>query len=232
MDAMKTAAIIPAGGAGQRMGTDRAKQYLSLADKPILIHTLQVFQDTPLIDEIILVVPPADVSSMEKTALKDYGLSKVRNVVPGGRERQDSVRNGLGVVRDDHDIVVIHDAVRCFVSQELIAAAIDGAAKHKAVTTGVPVRDTVKKVFPDGWVDKTIVRQDLWLTQTPQAFQTDILKKAYEAAYDEGFCGTDDAELVERLGIPVMMLKGACKNIKITTPEDLSFGRSLIGTRE
>lgn len=225
---MKTVAIIPAGGAGRRMETDTAKQYLILADRPILIHTLKVFQDMPLIDDMILVVPADDILSVQKMIWEDYGLSKVSAVLPGGKERQDSVKNGLDTVREDHDIVIIHDAVRCFISEEIISAAITGATRYKAAIFGVPVQDTVKKVSPDGFIEKTITRDGLWLTQTPQAFQADVIKKAYEVAYADRFYGTDDAELVERLGVNVMMLQGTYDNIKITTKEDLSLGSILI----
>jgi 2-C-methyl-D-erythritol 4-phosphate cytidylyltransferase len=225
---MKTVAIIPAGGAGRRMGADTAKQYLLLDGTPILIHTLKIFQDAPLIDDVFLVVPADDIPYVQKKVWEEYGLLKVRTILPGGEERQDSVKNGLNAVQDDHDIVIIHDAVRCFISEEMICAAIIGASKYEAVVVGIPIQDTVKKVNPDGRVDKTIARDNLWLTQTPQAFQTDIIKKAYEAAYNDQFYGTDDAQLVERLGIPVMMLQGSNDNIKITTKEDMARGSNLI----
>ncbi|MBN1380101.1 MAG: 2-C-methyl-D-erythritol 4-phosphate cytidylyltransferase [Deltaproteobacteria bacterium] len=225
---MKTAAIIPAGGSGRRMETDQAKQYLLLDGTPILVHTLKIFQVTHLVDDIILVVPAGDIPSVKEMIEGRYGLSKVRTILPGGKERQDSVKNGLDTVGSDYDIVVIHDAVRCFVSEETIKSAIDGAARYEAVSIGIPIRDTVKKVTPDGVIDQTIAREGLWLTQTPQAFQTAVIKRAYEAAYRDGFYGTDDAQLVERLGIRVRMLPGAYENIKITTKEDLVMATRLL----
>ncbi|MBN1662923.1 MAG: 2-C-methyl-D-erythritol 4-phosphate cytidylyltransferase [Deltaproteobacteria bacterium] len=225
---MKTVAIIPAGGAGRRMGTDIAKQYLLLDGTPILIHTLKVFQDTPFIDDVILTVPAGDIRSVGKKVWEEYGLSKVRTVLPGGKERQDSVKNGLDAVREDYDIVIIHDAVRCFISEEMIHASIAGAFKYGAAVMGMPIQDTIKKISADGFIDKTVARHGLWQTQTPQAFQTAVIKRAYEAAYRDQFYGTDDAQLVERLGMPVMMLQGACHNIKITTKEDMSLGHMLI----
>jgi 2-C-methyl-D-erythritol 4-phosphate cytidylyltransferase len=176
---------------------------------------------------MILVVPADDIPSVQKMIWEDHGLSKVRTVLPGGAHRQDSVKNGLSAVREDHDIVLIHDAVRCFISEELASAAVNGAAKFKAVTMGVPVRDTVKKVSPDGQVDQTISRDGLWLTQTPQAFKREVIQKAHDAALRDRFYGTDDAELVERLGIPVMMLQGSYGNLKITTKEDLALARIM-----
>lgn len=228
---MGTVAIIPAGGAGSRMEADKAKQYLFLGDRPILIHTLKAFQDMPLIGEVILVVPSADIPFVQKMVWEEYGLAKVKKVLPGGEKRQNSVANGVAAVAEECDIVLIHDAVRCFVSEEIAASAIEGAAQFKAVTMGVPVLDTVKKVSAEGRVQQTISRDSLWLTQTPQAFQRAVIKSAHEAAARDNFYGTDDAELVERIGVPVMMLHGSYANMKITTKEDLAVARVLMERR-
>jgi 2-C-methyl-D-erythritol 4-phosphate cytidylyltransferase len=225
---MKTVAIIPAGGAGKRMGAGIAKQYLLLEGTPILIHSLKVFQSMHLIDDIFVVVPLDDMPYVKKMIDDNYDLTKVRTIIPGGKERQDSVRNGLDAVQEVHDIVVIHDAVRCFVSGKTISSVITGASKYKAATIGIPIRDTVKRISTRGWIEKTVAREGLWLTQTPQAFQTSVIKKAYETAYNDHFYGTDDAELVERLGIRVRMLQGSYDNIKITTKDDLSLGGLLV----
>ena len=225
---MKTVAIIPAGGAGRRMGKGIPKQYLPLAGIPILVHTLQAFQRSPVVDEIFLAVPEGDIPEVRQAIVVKYDLSKVGLILPGGRERQDSVRNALQHVSDEHGIVVIHDAVRPFVSGDLIGRAVAAAREFGAITVGVPVKDTVKEVTAEGWVKKTVTREGLWLTQTPQAFRRPIIIAAYKKAAAEGFYGTDDASLVERMEIPVRMIPGESDNIKVTTPEDLLLGDLII----
>lgn len=225
---MKTVAIIPAGGAGRRMGNGTPKQYLPMAGIPIIVHTLQAFQRSPVVDEIFLVVPEGDVPEVRQEIVERHGLAKVSLVLPGGKERQDSVRNALQQVSDEHGIVVVHDGVRPFVSGDLISRAVETAREFGAATVGVPVRDTVKEVTAEGWVKKTVIREGLWLTQTPQAFRRPIIIDAYEKAGAEGFYGTDDASLVERTGITVRMIPGDCNNIKVTTPEDLLWGELVI----
>ncbi len=225
---MKTVAIIPAGGVGRRMGDGIPKQYLPLAGIPIIVHTLKAFQYSPVIDEIFLVVPEGDIPEVRQEIVERYGLSKVGLILPGGKERQDSIHNALQHVGDDHEIVVVHDGVRPFVSRDLISRAVEAAREFGAVTIGVPVKDTVKEVTAEGWVKKTVVREGLWLTQTPQAFHRSIILDAYEKAGAEGFYGTDDASLVERMGIAVRMIPGDCNNIKVTTPEDLLLGDLVI----
>ena len=225
---MKTVAIIPAGGVGRRMGNGIPKQYLPLAGIPIIVLTLQTFQRSPVVDEIFLVVPEGDIPEVRQEIVDRYGLSKVGLVLPGGKERQDSVRNALQHVSDEHGIIVIHDAVRPFVSGDLISRAVATAREFGAITVGAPVKDTVKEVTAQGWVEKTVSREGLWLTQTPQAFRRPIIIAAYKKAAAEGFYGTDDASLVERMGVPVRMIPGDCNNIKVTTPEDLLLGNLII----
>jgi 2-C-methyl-D-erythritol 4-phosphate cytidylyltransferase len=205
---MKTVAIIPAGGSGKRMQGHLSKQYLSIGGKPILVHTLSVFQRSPDIDEIVLVVLEEDIQMV--------------------RQRQDSVRNGLAVIGDDVEIVLIHDAVRPFVSGDLIHRAVREAEKHGAVTVGMPVKDTIKRVDRNGGVLETLDRQVLWMTQTPQAFKRSIIQEAYRKADEDQFYGTDDASLVERMGVRVKMIAASYENIKITTPEDLLMAEFLI----
>jgi 2-C-methyl-D-erythritol 4-phosphate cytidylyltransferase len=227
---MKTLAIIPAGGAGRRMGNGVAKQYLLLAGIPVIVHTLKAFQCSPVIDEIFLVVPEEDIQRATREIIERHRLDKVTRVLAGGGERMDSVRNALIHSRDEHEIIVVHDGVRPFVSGELVRRAVGAAGKYGAATVGVRITDTVKDVTAEGWVATTIPREGLWLTQTPQAFQRPILQAAYEKAGNEGFIGTDDASLVEKMGIPVRMILGDSDNIKLTTPED--FARAeIIGRR-
>jgi 2-C-methyl-D-erythritol 4-phosphate cytidylyltransferase len=225
---MKTVVIIPAGGAGRRMGGETPKQYLSLAGVPILVHTLREFQQSPVVDEIFLVVPEGDIADVRRNMVERYDLSRVSLVIAGGRERQDSVRNALAHVRDGHEIILVHDGVRPFVTGDLIERAIAGAKAFGAVAPGVSVRDTVKKADAAGWVVKTVQREGLWLVQTPQAFRREVILAAYERAARDGFCGTDDASLVERMGIPVRMIPGDADNIKVTAPEDLERGERIV----
>jgi 2-C-methyl-D-erythritol 4-phosphate cytidylyltransferase len=225
---MKTVAIIPAGGSGKRMQGHLSKQYLPLDGKPILVHTLRVFQRSPDIDEIILVVLEEDIQMVRKMIVDSRGISKVRHVLAGGEQRQDSVRNGLAVIGEDVEIVLIHDAVRPFVSEDLIHTVVREAEKHGAVTVGMPVKDTIKRVDRSGGVLETLDRQVLWMTQTPQAFKRSIIQEAYRKADADQFYGTDDASLVERMGFRVKMIAASYANIKITTPEDLLMAEFLI----
>ena len=228
---MKTVVIIPAGGTGRRMGGEIPKQYLSLAGIPILVHTLREFQRSPFVDEIILVVPEGDVTDVRRDLVERYDLAKVSLVVAGGRERQDSVRNALMHVRDEHEIILVHDGVRPFVTGALIERTVAGAKEFGAAVPGIPVRDTVKAADATGRVVKTVQREGLWLVQTPQAFRREVILAAYERASADGFYGSDDASLVERTGIPVRMIPGDADNIKVTTPEDLARGERIVSRR-
>ena len=225
---MKTLAIIPAGGVGRRMGSGVAKQFLPLAGIPVLAHTLRAFQRSSLIDEVFLVVPEGDITAVSRDIVEEYGLSKVALVLAGGAERQDSVGKALAHLCDDHGIVLVHDAVRPLVTGDLIRQVVAAAAEHGAAVAGIPIRDTVKRVGVAGVVVETVERRGLWLAQTPQAFHRTLICTAYERALQDGFVGTDDTSLVERLGISVRMIPGDHDNIKITTPEDLELGEIII----
>ena len=225
---MKTVAIIPAGGSGRRMGSGIPKQYLLLGGIPVLVHTLRVFQSSPVVDEIFLVVPEGDIPEVRNAIVGRYNLFKVSLIVAGGAERQDSVRNALAHLREEHGIVLVHDGVRSFVSGELIRRVVAAAEADGAVAVGVQVKDSVKEVNSAGWVIKTVTREGLWLTQTPQAFRKPLILAAYERAAADGFCGADDASLVERMGVPVRMIPGDYDNIKVTTPEDLMLGEAIV----
>lgn len=225
---MKTVAIIPASGAGKRLKSHVAKQYLPLNQLPLLVNTLQVFQESNIIDEIILVLPPDDLPSARQDLINKYKLKKVTAIVAGGEERQDSVRNGLAAIGNKCDLVIIHDGVRPFVTEKMIRQIIAAAKVTGAATIGVRAKDTIKETGKNNEVTVTIPRHNLWMTQTPQAFKLEILKKAYKKAYDEKYYGTDDASLVERMGVKVKMIEGSYDNIKITTPEDLTMARALI----
>lgn len=229
---MKTLAIIPAGGSGTRMGGDIPKQYLMLGGLPILVHTLMAFQQASLVDDVCLVLPEEDVRKAPQKILSPYHLTKVNRVLTGGERRQDSVKRGVDLIGSDHDLVVIHDGVRPFISPATINAAIKEAARSQAVTVGLPVTDTIKKVDGHRRVSATVNRDQLWLTQTPQVFLASLLKKAYESAYADNYYGTDDAALVERIGEKVTMIIGSYDNIKITTAVDLEWGELILKTRQ
>jgi len=225
---MKTVAIIPAGGYGKRMGSDVSKQYLLLHGIPVIVHTLRVFQELPLIDDIFLIVPADDIELVKRGVVEEYGLTRVSHVLAGGMERQDSVRNGIELVGTEYDIVVIHDGVRPFVTADLICAVVSEAAAESAATLGIPVKDTVKVIDSQRWIKGTLDRDEVWLAQTPQAFRRDIIRTAYEVAYQDHYYGTDDASLVERIGIGVKMILGSHDNIKITTRDDIVLADALM----
>lgn len=211
------------------MGAERAKQYLEIADRPILALTLEKFQASPLIDSITLVVPLADLDFCRQEIVERYGLDKVQRIVLGGERRQDSVRSGLDASKWDYDTVVIHDGVRPFIETELIEKIIKAAKDHRAVITALPAKDTVKKVDQAGFVTETCERKDIWLVQTPQVFRFNDIMAAHERAISEGWDDvTDDASLIERLGIPVKVIQGSEYNIKITTPHDMELGSIFI----
>ncbi len=225
---MKTVAIIPAGGAGRRLKAGIAKQYLQIEKLPVLVHSLKVFEQTAIIDKIILVVPESDIKYVQEELIIKNGLKKVAKVIAGGAKRQDSVRNGLAEINDHCDIILVHDGVRPFVTSEMISRVVDVAHEFQAASIGVKAKDTVKETRDDDFVARTVPRQNLWLVQTPQAFTFAVLKEAYEAAYRNNYYGTDDASLVERIGVRVKMIAGSYENIKITTPEDLIIAEALL----
>ena len=221
---MRVVALIPAAGHGRRMGAEKPKAFLPLGGLPILAHTLQRFEDCPQVDEVLPLVPPGKALDWAEEIVRRSGLKKVSRIVPGGSERQESVYRGLRAIQGKADRVLIHDGVRPFVTGALIRRVVAAAGEHGAAAVGVPVRDTVKSVSAAGVVVNTVEREGLWLTQTPQAFRRHVICSAYEKAAQDGFSGTDDACLVERMGASVRMILGDHDNIKMTTPEDLALG--------
>jgi 2-C-methyl-D-erythritol 4-phosphate cytidylyltransferase len=224
----KVHAIIVAAGKGIRMNDSVRKQYIALDGSSILSHTLYIFDSCQRVSQIILVVPKEDFDFCRNDILMPAKLQKDINLVAGGPERQDSVYNGLQIVEPDDGIVVIHDGVRPFVRQEHLVACIKGAAEFGACIIGIPAFDTVKQVNAKNEIVQTHKRDALWLAQTPQAFRAKLIKKAHEAAIQEGFIGTDDASLVERLGQTVKIIPGSRSNIKITSQEDLELARAIL----
>jgi 2-C-methyl-D-erythritol 4-phosphate cytidylyltransferase len=225
---MKTAAVIVSAGKGHRLPGEKKKQFLSLAGKPILCHTLDPFEACPSIDFIHLVVGQEDMTYTLQEIVEAYGYRKVSQIVPGGKLRQESVKNGIDALSSEVDIVAIHDGVRPFVTQRMIEESIQGARQFKAVVLAMPVKETIKMAGLDRTVLKTLDRESLWQIQTPQTFQLDLIRQALHKATQDGFIGTDDASLVERIGGKVHILPGSYTNIKITTPEDLILGHLIL----
>lgn len=225
---MSVTTLIPAAGMGRRMGGGGNKQYLALAEKPILAHTLSIFQNHPLVDHIYVISPSDEIAYCQSEVVDRFGFNKVRALVPGGVERQDSVRNGLEACDSrGEDIVLIHDGVRPFFSPQLIEPMVLRTKQQGACVVGVPVKDTIKEV-EGGRICGTPERSRLWHVQTPQAFRFDLIMEAHRKALEEGFTGTDDASLVERLGESVDMMEGGYRNIKITTPEDMVLAKAFL----
>lgn len=227
---MKGVAIIVAAGMGKRMKNKMPKAFLPLLKKPILAHTLQPFEKSPFIHEIIVVVPKGFEGFCRKQIIDKYGFRKVVAVITGGKERQDSVYAAIQQVDPDTNLVAIHDGARPLVTEEIIRKAFRQCRKHAAVVVAVPVKDTVKKVTHQ-IVRATLNRSELWAMQTPQVFAYDLIFKAYQKADKDGFYATDDALLVERMGKKVHVVEGSYRNIKITTPEDLTMAESLLQRR-
>ncbi len=224
-----TYAIVPAGGLGTRMGSRRPKQYLRVGRAPILVATLKALGRAPEVAGIVVAVPEAHVAATRRL-LARLRVPRILDVVAGGADRQESVWRALQRIPEGAERVVVHDAVRPFIDAALVARVLAAAAPGGAATCGIPVRETVKRVT-DGAIEATIPRQGLWLTQTPQAFTRALLWEAHDKARRDGFAGTDDAVLVERLGVTVAMVPGLAQNLKITTPEDLQTARAWAAPR-
>ncbi|MGZ3614700.1 MAG: 2-C-methyl-D-erythritol 4-phosphate cytidylyltransferase [Thermodesulfobacteriota bacterium] len=227
---MKADAVIVSAGKGLRFMEGKKKQFHSLGGKPILAHTLDKFETCPLIRSILLVVGQEDMDYCLKEIIEQYKFQKVSQIVPGGKRRQESVKNGIDALPKDADVVAIHDGVRPFVTKAMIEDTIHSAERVGAVVLAMPVKDTIKVSNPDGTVLKTLDRESLWQIQTPQTFRVSVIKEAYYRAAEDGFVGTDDASLVERLGVKVHILPGSYTNIKITTPEDLFLANLFLKT--
>lgn len=229
MQKPKCTAIVLAAGQGKRMGTKVQKQYLEIHGKPVLYYSLKVFQESPLIDEIVLVVGGGQKEYCKTDIVDKYELSKVVSIVDGGAERYHSVANGLKQVYGD-GYVFIHDGARPFVDQVIIERAYLEVLKTKACVVGMPVKDTIKIADADGFAKETPNRSLVWAVQTPQVFETHLIKEAYEKLLrQESIAVTDDAMVAElMLGIKVKLVEGSYENIKITTPEDLLIANQFL----
>jgi len=228
---VKAWAVIVAGGIGKRMGSDTPKQFLTLGGKTILERTLMPFAACTGIDGVVIAAPSINVERIKDILAEIPSLASRHRIVPGGKERRDSVFNALDAVPKNISIVVIHDAVRPFITSGLITECIEAAKQYGAVTVMRPLKETVK-VVSDGFVMKTPDRSSLWITQTPQAFQKNIILEAHRKAVEDGVVGTDDCMLVERLGKLVHIIEGDDLNIKITTPADLAIADTILGLFE
>lgn len=224
--------IIAAAGMSNRMGSKINKQFISIDNKPILAHSIEKFEDCKYIDEIIVVAKDEEIEYCKREIVKKYGFNKVLKVVRGGKTRQESAYNGLLALDEKADIVLIHDGARPFVKMKNIVDGIKGVLKYDACVIGVPVKDTIKVIESNNNVNKTPNRDRIWAAQTPQCFKYPIIMKAYEEALREGFVGTDDSMLVERIGYNVKIIMGSYENIKITTPEDLMIAESLLKDKD
>ncbi|TAJ33229.1 MAG: 2-C-methyl-D-erythritol 4-phosphate cytidylyltransferase [Nitrospirae bacterium] len=231
--ANRTVAVVPAAGRGLRMGGHVPKQFLTLGGVPILVHSLRALEASSCVEAIILAVPEADREFCLREIVAPYGFKKVTKIVAGGAQRQDSVRHGLAAVDEEEvEVVLVHDAVRPFVTPDMVQRVVEAAARHGAAVVAIPMRDTVKQVGADGLIEKTVDRGQLWLAQTPQAFRLARFQEAHRKADIDGFHGTDDVQLVERLGYPVAVVEGSGENIKITRPEDLAIGEAILAARQ
>ena len=227
---MKNVAIVLAAGQGKRMKSKVQKQYLLIKEKPVLCYTLSAFENSSLISEIILVTGKDEIAYCQKEIVENYGFSKVQKIVAGGKERYHSVYEGIKAI-ETADYVFIHDGARPFVDGEMIARVCDAVAEHKACVVGMPVKDTIKIADDAGFAEQTPDRRKVWQIQTPQTFEYQLIKGAYEkllAEEPEGI--TDDAMVVETMtDHKVKLVEGSYRNIKITTPEDLDIATIFCG---
>ena len=223
--------VIVAAGTGSRMNMRINKQFIKLEGKEIIAYTIEKFYNNSNIEDIVVVVKEDESEFFKKEILDKYNFKNVK-IAYGGKERQDSVYNGLKLLDEKCDVVLIHDGARPFVSDKIIDKSIEEAKEHKAIVVGVPVKDTIKVIDNDKNIVDTPNRSVLWAVQTPQTFDYNILIDAYKDAFKNKFYGTDDAMLVERIGYKVKMLEGSYNNIKITTQEDLNIGSQILRVQD
>jgi 2-C-methyl-D-erythritol 4-phosphate cytidylyltransferase len=223
-------AIVASAGMGRRFGSHTDKLFQNLGGKPVVIWALETLES---VDEIKGIIPVLRKEDMERgpDVFGRYNLSKINMIAPGGKERQDSVYNGLKYIEDKNSLVLIHDGVRPFIEKDLIEKLIKELQSFDGVVLGVPIKDTIKEA-EEGIIKKTLRRDSLWAIQTPQIFPYANISTAYERAIKEDFYSTDDASLIERYGGKIKVIMGSYRNIKITTPEDLIFAEYLLSKKE
>lgn len=229
-------AVVLAAGQGKRMGTSVQKQYIELEGKPLIYYALRTFQESEIIDAVVLVVGKGQVSYAENEIRLKYDFSKVRAIVEGGKERYDSVWKGLKAVdlKQEDSYIFIHDGARPFVDEGILRRGYETVERFRACVAGVPSKDTVKVADQDGFAVNTPERKYVWIIQTPQVFEKSLIMEAYAGLMEEEHADvTDDAMAVERMmKLPVKMFEGSYQNVKITTPEDLEIAKVFLRTKK
>ena len=225
-------AVVLAAGRGTRMGTQTAKQYLELQGKPILVYALEVFEQSAVVDDILLMTDKDHVEYCKKEICEKYGIKKVSAVAPGRKERYESVWKALCILKErgQSGFVMIHDGARPFITDEILKRVYEQVQVQKACVVGMPVKDTIKLINKEKQIKESPDRSLVWQAQTPQAFELSLIVEAFERQLKED-CShiTDDAMVVEKqMGVPVYMVEGSYNNIKITTPEDLVIARAFL----
>jgi len=224
---VKCSAVIAAAGQGERMGTGANKMFMTMLDKPLVFYTLRAFEQCDSVDEIVIVTREEDIMPM-RDIVEDFRLDKVSKIVAGGDTRQRSVRRGIDEINESAEIVLIHDGARPFVTNEELENLIAETCVIGACALGTKVKDTIKRVDGENIIVETPTRDNLRAVATPQAFNAAMIKEAHRRAEAEGFCGTDDCALAERLGVKVKIIECSYNNIKITTPEDIYVGEKIL----
>lgn len=227
---MSNTAVILAAGLGKRMQAGHNKQFIEICGQSILTHTLTVFSQIPEIAKIVLVVRAGEEDTCQNM-IPEIAENKTVLAI-GGKERQDSVHNGIRAITWECEYILIHDGARPLITEEVIRRTLLAAQNSGAAICAVPVKDTIKQADSDGNVLATIPRESLWAVQTPQVFRADLIRRAYENAYVHNHYGTDDASLVEYLGEKIKIVTGDYENIKITTPEDIPTAEQILQKRQ
>ncbi|NLV57454.1 MAG: 2-C-methyl-D-erythritol 4-phosphate cytidylyltransferase [Clostridiales bacterium] len=226
---MSIVAVVLAGGRGERMGRGENKVFVPLRGIPAIVRAIAPF--STLCSHLVVVARQEELAAMEQL-LKRYGMSHlVHKVVPGGSNRQASVLAGLMALPPDADVVLVHDGARALVTEAVIQRVINSAMEHGSGIASVPVTDTIKRAGGDGRVRETLPREELFAMQTPQGFRVELLRQAHNHALETGYLGTDDAALVEHMGLPVYLCRGDHENIKLTTPLDVALAERILETR-
>ncbi|MCH8272352.1 MAG: 2-C-methyl-D-erythritol 4-phosphate cytidylyltransferase [Candidatus Marinimicrobia bacterium] len=227
---MSVSAVIVAAGTSKRMNDGVDKLAVQLSGKPLLAWTISRFESAEIIDEIIVVTKKDEIAKVREMT-KSEGFRKVTSVVKGGAYRQQSAQNGLNAVSTDSKVVLIHDGARPLIRASDIKRIVESAKETGAALLAVPSKDSVKEV-QDGIVKKTLPRESIWLAQTPQGFRKELLQEAFSSAEKEGYIGTDEASLVERIGKDVAIVEGHSSNIKVTVTPDIGVVQSLLKGEE
>ncbi len=227
---MRVAAVVPAAGCGARFGGSTPKQYLAVAGLPLLAWTLRALLDSKVVESLTVVVAPGEEGRCRAEVLTPHAIP-VAHIVAGGADRQASVWAGVQAVGGAAELILVHDGARPLIPAETIRAAVEIAARDGAAVVAAPVSDTIKVAGPDRVVRDTPRREELWAAQTPQVFRADWLRAAHLKAQADGFRGTDDSVLVERLGHPVRLVPCTAPNIKVTTPTDLTQAEHVLRSR-